>query len=280
MRVARPLPLTAASWVGSMARAASKAASAASQSSRPCRLLGRGEMPVAVQGALERRHLRLEIPRVRVFRVEALRLGKGPVRRLQRPVLDRLPALRDGLGEGPLAQFPIDRRDALPGAGVAGVELDDAPERRPLLAEPPGDTRVLGLAALGHQLRQLRDAGFPGLRLGIVGPLPKGLGDVHPGVRRIPGCIRVPGRLQGEPEAGFLAPHELFRVLRRASEEPQRRFGIAVAVGFERLLSGQADPFHRGIEFRTRRRRSRNGAKRGLDTVEQCIDLRVRDAAG
>ena len=239
------------------------------------RLLGRGEMPVADQGALERRHLRLELPGVRVLRVPALRLGKGLFRLLQHPVLDGLPALRDGPGEGLRAQFPIDCRDALPGAGVVGVELDDAPERRPLLVESSGGTSVFGLAALREQLRQLRNAGFPGFRLRIVGPLPQRLGDVHPGVRRVPGRVRVLGRLQGESEAGFLVADELFRLLHRAGKEAQRRIGIAVAVGFEGLVSGEVDPFHRGIELRSRCRPGWNGPKRGIEAVEQCIDLRL-----
>ena len=231
-------------------------------------------MPVTHQRTLERRHLHPERPRVRMLRFAALRLGKGLLRRLQRPVLDGLPSLRDRPGERLLAKLPVDRPDALCGAGVVGVELDDAPERRPLLAELPGGAGVLRLPAFGQQLRQPRHARFPELRLRIAGSLRQGLLDVHPGGLRVPRRIRLLGGLQAEPEAGFLVADELLRLPLRLGQEPQRRIDIAVAMGFEGLRPAEPDPVQRGVEFGVGRCPGRTGQQGGFEAAEHVLDLR------
>ena len=101
-------------------------------------LLRIGEVPVAFQRAFERRDLRPELAGVLVPRPPALRLGDGPFRLLRLLLLDRLPALGNRPIEYPFPQLPFDRLHVRFRAGVAGVQRDDAPQRRPLLAELPG----------------------------------------------------------------------------------------------------------------------------------------------
>ena len=107
-------------------------------------------MPVAGQDAFECRHLRVELSGVRVLRFLALCLGKGLLRLLQRSFLDRPPALRDRPSERLRVNLPVDRPGAPDSVEILGVELDNTPERCPLLVESSGAAGVFGFPALGQ----------------------------------------------------------------------------------------------------------------------------------
>ena len=230
-------------------------------------LLGLGEAPVAVQRAFERRDLRPKLPGVLMPRPPAVRLGGGLFRLLRMLPLDRLPALGNHPLECPFPHLPLDRPGAPSRAGVVGVELDDAPQRRSFLAELSGATGVLGLPALGQQLRESRDARFPCLRLGRAGPPFQGLRDVHPGGLRVPGGVVVLRRPETEPVTGFLFPGDVIGLPLRGGQEPERRTGVAVAVRFESFCLAERDPFQRRPVFGQGRSCGRGGLQRVFETA-------------
>ena len=101
----------------------------------------------------------------------------------------------------------------------------------------------------------------------------QGLIDVRSSFFHVAGHVRLLHRLQAEPEAGFLVPDELFRLLLGRGQEPQRRIDVAVAVGFQGLLPAEPDPFQRRIELQVERWPGRSRQQGGFEAAKHRLEL-------
>ena len=105
---------------------------------------------------------------------------------------------------------------------------------------------------------------------------------MHSGRRRVPGGVRLLGRLQIEPVAGVLLPDDFSDLSLRVSQESERRIGIALVVGFEGLVLAESDSFQRGIVFGWERCPGRHGLHCVFQAIERFLEphLSRRDAPG